>query len=43
MSKPDMIYAMYLWPLFIIGMFAVGGLLYEFILWVMDGDKNEEL
>ena len=43
MGKSDMIYAFYLWPLFIIGMFAVSGLLYELILWVMSGDKNEEL
>jgi hypothetical protein len=43
MNKSDMIYAFYVWPLVVIGVFAVGGLVCELISYSMEEDKDEQL
>ena len=41
MSKSDMIYTFYIWPLMAIGTVAVIGLIYYLLLWVMEEDEDE--
>ena len=42
MSKSDMIYALYIWPLAVIGTIAVIGLVYELLSWLIQSDWGDD-